>query len=174
MSFINDRLKVNGIVPDSVYLSLKDGMDKMKKGSFAFHMDRPRAYNFLRSFDQTEICQLKEISFQKDRYLGIVVAKKCTFRERTSVSIAWMKETGVLNRIVRIWEWPKPICVSKSQIYRSVSISDVGSISLMLIIVNMISSIILIFEKIYFNHERLKVQHKFNCRRNHRSGNASV
>lgn len=67
-------------------------------------MDRPTAYNLMSSFDQPEICQMNEILFRKNRYLGVVVPKRSPFLERTAVCVSWMRETGILKRIINLWE----------------------------------------------------------------------
>lgn len=119
-------------------------------------MDRPTAYDLMANFDQSEKCQIHEISFRVGRYLGVVVGKNSTFRERAAINLIWMHETGIILKHKRFWEKPKPLCTSKSEIFRSVSFSDIGAIVIVLLTVIGLSIIVLIGENINYNYKKRK------------------
>lgn len=140
--------------PSQIYLDDEVGMKKVQNGGFAFHLNRPTAYDIMsKQFDAHQIRQTIEIPFRADRQLGVVVAKNSTFRERTAINLAWMRETGILSKYKIFWNRPKPDG-SNAESYRSVSIGDIGCIILTLIFVMVISAVCLLFELILYAREK--------------------
>lgn len=140
---------MNGIIPDSAFMGLETGMKRLKCGYFAFHMDRPMAYEFMANyhFDQNEICEVNEIVLRDNKKLAIAIAKNSTFRELTATNLIWMRESGVFDKHQKYWKSHKPDCTTRNEIYRSVMFRDVCSIIFILIFFQILSIVLLVFEK---------------------------
>lgn len=131
----------------------KAGMKRLKNGYFAFHMDRPIAYDLMAKyhFSQHEICEVNEIIFRDHDKLAVAIGKNSTFRELTAKNVIWMRESGIFHKHQKYYLSKKPDCTTQNEIYRSVMFRDIGSIIFILIFVQIFSIIVLMFENIFYS-----------------------
>lgn len=64
------------------FMSLEDGVQKMKKGLFAFHMETPVGYRLVsKYFSEAEKCDLREIPFADIQSPYFLTRKHTVFKE---------------------------------------------------------------------------------------------
>ncbi|KAM3960282.1 ionotropic receptor 75a [Aphomia sociella] len=124
------------------------GMALVKQGGFALHVDSVVAYRILRdTFTEMENCELQEIEMYPPHKMGIIVRKLSPYKEHITYGIRKMFESGLLKRLLSIWDEPKPPCVKTpdASIY-SVSLRDVSTAFLILLTGVMLAATILLCE----------------------------
>ncbi|XP_055632641.1 uncharacterized protein LOC129773112 [Toxorhynchites rutilus septentrionalis] len=91
--------------------SLEEGVKRIRKGLFAFHVHNTVAYRMIsETFDDVETCQLRELNFVSDTDGYIPLQRNFTLREHFNVGLIKIVETGVFNRQWKRIYAPKPTC----------------------------------------------------------------
>ncbi|XP_067005102.2 ionotropic receptor 75a-like [Anabrus simplex] len=111
-------------IPDN-FMSLEEGIEKLRMGLFAFHLELSTGYLMIqKTFREDEKCGLQTIPFLQvvDPYLA--VRKNTPYKEMLSVSYRKLAERGLQDRTLRHLYTRKPKCVSKGSSFVSVGIVD--------------------------------------------------
>ncbi|XP_022164576.1 glutamate receptor ionotropic, delta-2-like [Myzus persicae] len=157
---INPYLKKiidNKIKPKSEYLLAKDGVRKIKKGHYAFFTDPATSYWLINDiFTEKEKCDLTELPLHRPETTGYLVRKKSPYRKLINYANCILRETGLMDRELRIWHAEKPKCsagkTTTEESLVSVKINDIVSLFAFLIIGFISSFTILILEIIVHRH----------------------
>ncbi|EDS36312.1 glutamate receptor [Culex quinquefasciatus] len=119
-------------ITDSTFIDSATGLQRIRKGNFAYNCERNVAYNLIRdTFDFTEVCDLNEVESMPTQFVDHVVRKDSHFRELFSLRYAQMREVGIVKKFAEFWIAKKPECFSGS-IVSSVTIAGALPIFLLL------------------------------------------
>ncbi|BES95659.1 Ligand-gated ion channel [Nesidiocoris tenuis] len=101
------------------------GVQFMRTGDFAFCVEFDLAYKQIsRTFQEEEKCGLGEMHLFFVPRLSIPVIKRSGHKEHFTQMIMWQRESGMLDRISRIWLARRPRCESKGAGYLKVGLKD--------------------------------------------------
>ncbi|KAF7272836.1 hypothetical protein GWI33_014400 [Rhynchophorus ferrugineus] len=109
----------------SSYMSMTEGVRRMKEGLFAFHMETGSGYKLVSEiFTENEKCDLQELSYIQvvDPYFA--VSKNLSYREMFKVGFHLLRENGMQRRENNRIYTKKPICTSMAGSFISVGIID--------------------------------------------------
>ncbi|XP_062551476.1 LOW QUALITY PROTEIN: ionotropic receptor 75a-like [Armigeres subalbatus] len=110
-------------VTDKTFVNSSVGLQRVRRGDFAYNCERNVAYNLIRdTFDSTEVCDLNELESMPTQFVDHVVRKDSPFRELFRVKYTRMLEVGIKKKFSDYWVAKKPECFSGS-IISSVTIA---------------------------------------------------
>nr|WPO56533.1 ionotropic receptor [Leucinodes orbonalis] len=134
---------------DHNFLSAERGMELVKKGGFAFHVDSVVAYRIMRSkFTEREICEAHEIPLYPPQKMGFVVRKASPLKEHFTYGVRKLLESGLMRRLQSTWDEPKPACVhTPDASVFSVSIREFST-ALLALLGGVIISLVVLFAEI--------------------------
>lgn len=73
-------------ITDSTFIDSATGLQRIRRGNFAYNCERNVAYNLIRdTFDFTEVCDLNEVESMPTQFVDHVVRKDSHFRELFSL-----------------------------------------------------------------------------------------
>ncbi|XP_025200887.1 probable glutamate receptor [Melanaphis sacchari] len=144
------------IKPKSEYLLAKDGVQKIKKGHYAFLTDPATSYWLINDiFTEKEKCDLSELPLHRPETTGYLVQKKSPYRKLINYANSILWETGLMQRELSIWHAKKPKCTAgkttTEESLVSVEIKDVVSLIAFLVI-GFISSLTILILEIILHH----------------------
>ncbi|PSN49052.1 Ionotropic receptor 75m [Blattella germanica] len=152
--------KVNPPGGPNRFMSLEEGLKRVRKGLFAFHVELGPGYEVISdTFFEEEKCGLETINFLieiVEPWVG--VSKTTPFTEILSVAYRMLKERGLQHREnVRFYQ-KKPECVSQGSLFVSVGLRDCYSAMVVLLYGILFAISTLILEILYFkwNHHKNK------------------
>ncbi|XP_072399667.1 ionotropic receptor 75a-like [Diabrotica undecimpunctata] len=122
------KLYENGVANT---MSATEGLEKIKKGNFAFHMEVATAYAYLSNADQEVICDLADITFIQDVHTGLVLQKFSQYKELFLITLIKMQSGGINNRISNFLLSKKPVCLLSSRV-KAVGASELFLVYLIL------------------------------------------
>jgi len=142
------------------YYYVKCGIEKMRKGGFAFLVDTAYAYTVIaQTFDEEEICEIHRMAPFPYRPLSAVFQKKSPFREIFTVGFLRFKETGILQYYDRKWQKKKPKCVMSVTTIHAVEIEETFWIFMVLTGAIFMSFAVVIAENLHFRmSKRMKMK----------------
>ncbi|XP_047523024.1 glutamate receptor ionotropic, kainate glr-3-like isoform X1 [Pieris napi] len=145
------REKVVTARENNFYPPIK-GMELVKSGGFAFHVDTIIAYPIMRwSFTESEICEVQEVYMIPPQKMGAILQKRSPYKEHVRLGIRKMMETGVMSRLKAIWDEAKPPCVRTPGTRAfSVNIQEFSTALILLGIGNILALTVLVIENIVF------------------------
>ncbi|XP_020706263.1 ionotropic receptor 75a-like isoform X2 [Athalia rosae] len=95
----------------AAYFNVTDGLRRLQKGNFAFHVDVATAYKFITDeFEEDEICDLVEIQLFPQHHLGTVTSKHSPFKKMVTYGMRQIIEHGVAERLKHVWQYRRPRC----------------------------------------------------------------
>ncbi|CAH0724246.1 unnamed protein product, partial [Brenthis ino] len=124
------------------------GMQLVKAGGFAYHVDSVSAYRIMReTFSEREICDVHEIYLYPPQGMAAALQKNSPYREHVVIGIRKIYESGLMYRLKSVWDEPKPPCVHTpdSSIF-SISLREFSSALIILALGMLISIVILLGE----------------------------
>ncbi|XP_053954937.1 uncharacterized protein LOC128861075 [Anastrepha ludens] len=90
------------------------GVNKIRKGKFAFHVDVATAYKIIAdTFNEKEICELTEIQLFPPQKMVSIVQKGSPLRKMITYGLRRVTETGLMDYQRKVWHSPKPRCVKQ-------------------------------------------------------------
>nr|AKO90020.1 ionotropic receptor 75u [Microplitis mediator] len=96
----------------SIWITLEDGIEKVRQGLFAFHVDTAAGYQLMQeTYEEEEKCGLQEIDYMGVLDPMLVIKKKSPYREIFRVGSLWLRETGLQQRDTPRLFTKKPVCV---------------------------------------------------------------
>nr|AZQ24966.1 ionotropic receptor [Aphidius gifuensis] len=150
--FWNAKIKPTKKRPNGGYYSAIEGMQKVKNGGFAFHIDPATAYKVIEdTFEEDEICELHEVEMLPPRKVTLVTSKHSPFKKMIIYGLRKIVETGIAHRLRQIWHHQKPKCPeSYSSKPSPVPIEQFNPAIFLLIIGIIIAFFIMLLENIFF------------------------
>ncbi|XP_060528319.1 uncharacterized protein LOC132703210 [Cylas formicarius] len=129
------------------FLTIEEGVKKVRDGLFAFHMETGAGYKLVGEiFMEHEKCGLQEISYLQVIDPWLAIQKNSSYKEMLKIGLRLLQETGIQERENILIYTKKPACTSKSSTFFSVGIVDCYFVATVLAVGLIASSVILIFE----------------------------
>lgn len=163
LELLKKKVVVNGKPLTENFYSVLNGVKKLKKGGFAFHVDVSYAYRTIHDLlSEAEICELHEMLLFPIRPLSVALPKGSPLRELITVGLQRLVESGMLDYYNRRWYSLKPKCVKSKTEIKAVDITQASSIFIAVFIGISFSVIVLVIEIFYFKiKETLITRRKF-------------
>ncbi|KAL1513568.1 hypothetical protein ABEB36_002965 [Hypothenemus hampei] len=107
-----DLRKILSAHNNSGFLDRDTGMNYVKRGHYAFHVELVTAYPFMeKNFDASMICDLKTIPLFQPMYMYANYQKWSPFKDVMDVCLQRLGENGVIARELLFWQPRKPECM---------------------------------------------------------------
>ncbi|XP_014277125.2 ionotropic receptor 75a [Halyomorpha halys] len=130
---------------EKAYLPPKDGIMKIRSGFYAYKLETDWAYKLIsETFNENEKCGLTEMNIFVLPMISPAFPKRSGLREHFSRSIIWQQETGIFQRIKKIFSSQKPSCNINAVGYTKVHLMDVQP-ALFFLIYGILGSILVFF-----------------------------
>ncbi|KAH0552744.1 hypothetical protein KQX54_014654 [Cotesia glomerata] len=85
----------------SVWLTMEDGIERVRKGLFAFHVDTGAGYQLMQeTYDEDEKCGLEEIDYMGVLDPMLVIKRRSPYRELFKVGLVFFKIIYIINIIM--------------------------------------------------------------------------
>ncbi|XP_060536547.1 glutamate receptor ionotropic, delta-2-like [Cylas formicarius] len=119
---------------DEAYLNASDGLQLMKKGQYAFHVELVKAYAYMKAnLRDDEICEVTQLPMFSAISTYANFVKHSPFQNLINVCLQRIAESGVMRKELEFWHDKKPECVYASNIntgieefYPAISVVGVG------------------------------------------------
>ncbi|KAG8034284.1 hypothetical protein G9C98_001368 [Cotesia typhae] len=99
----------------SVWLTMENGIERVRKGLFAFHVDTAAGYQLMQeTYDEDEKCGLQEIDYMGVLDPMLVIKRRSPYREIFKVGSLWLREAGLQQRDTPRLFTKKPVCVGQT------------------------------------------------------------
>ncbi|CAK1596060.1 unnamed protein product [Parnassius mnemosyne] len=132
------------------FMSIEEGVKKIRQGLFAFHMETGVGYKFVgKYFEEGEKCGLQEIQYLQVIDPWLAVRKNTPFMEMFKIGTKRIHEHGLQNRQNRLLYEHKPRCSGREANFVSVSMVDCYPALLVLSYGTLIATVVLIIEFLY-------------------------
>ncbi|XP_013169443.1 PREDICTED: uncharacterized protein LOC106119113 [Papilio xuthus] len=132
------------------FLSMEDGVQKIRQGLFAFHMETGVGYKFVgKYFEEGEKCGLYEIQYLQVADPWIAVRKNTPYLEMYKIGTKRIIEHGLQYRENRRLYERRPTCSGNDGNFVSVSMVDCYPAILVLSYGILIATLILFIEVLY-------------------------
>lgn len=163
LELFKKKVVVNGKPLAENFFSVLNGVKKLQKGGFAFHVDVSYAYRTIHDLlSETEICELHEMLLFPIRPLSVGLPKGSPLKELITVGLQRLVESGMLDYYNRRWYSLKPKCVKSKTEIKAVNLNQASSIFIAIFIGISFSVIVLAIEIFYFKiKETLRIRRKF-------------
>ncbi|XP_059057967.1 glutamate receptor-like [Achroia grisella] len=139
------------------YYHIYEGVERMRKGLFAFHsIVEPVYHRVEKTFQETEKCDLTEVDFINSFDAATPVQKDSPYIELLRVVYKQLRESGILSVLNRRLQTPKPHCSNKLAAFSSVGLMDLKPVLLLMIYGILLSLGIMILE---MTHYKIKNYH---------------
>ncbi|XP_053615034.1 uncharacterized protein LOC128677894 [Plodia interpunctella] len=146
---IHDRVNPDG--GEGRFFHIYEGVEKIRKGLFAFHSIVEPVYHRVQdTFLETEKCDLTEVDYIGSFDASTPVRKDSPYLELLKVVYKQMRETGILSAQNRRLQTPKPHCSNKKAAFASVGVMDLRPVLLLMIYGALLSIVIMLMEIIVF------------------------
>ncbi|KAL4715367.1 hypothetical protein ACJJTC_015138 [Scirpophaga incertulas] len=122
------RLYRDKLLPlgDRAYLSIVDGIERVRTGLFAFQVEESSGYEIIsKTYTEREKCGLQQIKAFTLPMVAIPLRRHSGYRELFSVRLRWQREVGLLERQRHVWMSSKPRCDADGAGFLSVGITDI-------------------------------------------------
>ncbi|VVC25720.1 Hypothetical protein CINCED_3A007806 [Cinara cedri] len=151
------------INPKSEYLVVKEGVQRIRKGHYAFFTDPSTSYWIIKNiFSEAEKCDLSEFAINKPEATAYLVPKKSPYKKLINYANDVLMETGLVERELRKWYGMKPKCVAgktkTEESLVSVGIKDIASLLVFLSVGVIVSLTVLIMEIIVHQYHTEKTK----------------
>lgn len=162
LELFNRKIVVKGKPLTENFFSVLNGVEKLKKGGFAFHVDVSYAYRTIHELlSETEICELHEMLLFPIRPLAVGLPKGSPLKELITVGLQRLVESGVLEYYNRRWYSLKPKCVESKTEIKAVDLTQASSIFIAIFSGILFSLFVLAIEILNYKiKETLKIRRK--------------
>ncbi|XP_049823904.1 uncharacterized protein LOC109603282 [Aethina tumida] len=132
------------------FMTIEEGIAKMRAGLFAFHVETGAGYKLVgETFQEDEKCGLQEIQFLQVPDPFLAIQKNSSFTELLKIGLKTIYETGLQYREVALIYSKKPLCQSRGSSFISVGIVDCYPPAVVLAAGMIISFLLFLIEIIY-------------------------
>ncbi|XP_072942894.1 ionotropic receptor 75a-like [Epargyreus clarus] len=107
------------------FYSMKDGVERIRKGLFAFHMELNPGYRLIQeTYQEEEKCDLVEIDYINEIDPWVPGQKRSPFKDLFKINFMKIRETGIQSNIHHRLHVPRPRCSGTISTFSSVGITD--------------------------------------------------
>ncbi|XP_050352202.1 uncharacterized protein LOC126774709 [Nymphalis io] len=144
----NKKIAPKGKKPN--FYTMKEGVDKIRKGLFAFHMELNPGYRLIQeTYQEEEKCDLVEIDYINEIDPWLPGQKRSPYKDLFKISFIKIRETGIQSNIHRRLHVGKPKCSGSISTFSSVGITDMYPALIATLYGMLISIVVLILEITY-------------------------
>ncbi|XP_023934974.2 ionotropic receptor 75a-like [Bicyclus anynana] len=134
---------------ERAYLSVVDGIARVRSGLFAFQVEESSAYDVIsKTYTEREKCGLKEIKAFTLPMVAVPVRKHSGYRDLLGARLRWQREVGLMDRFRRIWMSSRPKCDAGSGGFVSVGLVDVLPAAHVLLAGALLAALLLLLERL--------------------------
>nr|QIJ45767.1 ionotropic receptor [Glyphodes pyloalis] len=107
------------------YFSMKEGVEKIRRGLFAFHMELNPGYRLIQeTYREDEKCDLVEIDYINEIDPWVPGQKRSPFKDLFKINFLKIRESGLQACIQHRLHVPRPRCSGSVATFSSVGIAD--------------------------------------------------
>ncbi|XP_033227797.1 ionotropic receptor 75a-like isoform X2 [Belonocnema kinseyi] len=130
------------------FMSAIEGLEKVRKGGFAFQVDVATAYKIIdETFKEEEICELAEITLLPGKHTSTATAKHSPFKKMVTYGLRQVIEHGTAERLKHVWQHKRPKCPeSHSSKPTPVPLTEFTPLIFLLVLGSSVSAIIMLVE----------------------------
>ncbi|XP_032515501.2 glutamate receptor ionotropic, kainate glr-3-like isoform X2 [Danaus plexippus] len=111
---------------ERAYLSVVDGIARVRTGLFAFQVEQSSAYDIIsKTYTEREKCDLKEIKAFTLPMVAVPVRKHSGYKDLLGARLRWQREVGLMDRYRRVWMSVRTPCDAAQGGFVSVGLVDV-------------------------------------------------
>ncbi|CAG9786220.1 unnamed protein product [Diatraea saccharalis] len=144
------------------FITMEEGVLKMRKGLFAFHMETGVGYKFVgKYFKEGEKCGLQEIQYLQVIDPWLAVRKNTPYKEMFKIGLKRIQEHGLQSRENRLLYEKRPKCSGRESNFVSVSMVDCYP-ALLILSYGCLLSLLLLFLELLVQRRRT-VYRKLSC-----------
>ncbi|XP_046970208.1 glutamate receptor U1-like [Vanessa cardui] len=144
----NKKIAPKGKKPN--FYTMKEGVEKIRKGLFAFHMELNPGYRLIQeTYQEEEKCDLVEIDYINEIDPWLPGQKRSPYKDLFKISFIKIRETGIQSNIHRRLHVGKPKCSGSISTFSSVGITDMYPALIATLYGMLISLVVLLLEITY-------------------------
>ncbi|RZC36160.1 Lig chan domain containing protein, partial [Asbolus verrucosus] len=142
--------KINGNSGNSGFYKPSEGLELLRKGGFAFHVETSTAYPIIeRTFTNQEICELEEVQMYRTQPMHTNLQKHSPMLH--------LVEDGIMYRLRKYWDARRPMCLENAKkVSFHVGLAEFSSGLIILSYGVCMSFLILMFEIIVSRREFIR------------------
>ncbi|CAH1185813.1 unnamed protein product [Phyllotreta striolata] len=142
---------------NSNFLVPEKGLEKVRDGGYAFHVELATAYPIIKdTFPETYVCELNELQMYRTQPMHANFQKHSPYRDMFDTCIQRLAEYGIIYREIKFWHPKKPECVhSKAKLNYHIGIDNFYPV-LCLLAIGMIISLLVLSVEMYLNFKAVK------------------
>ncbi|XP_044265374.1 ionotropic receptor 75a-like [Tribolium madens] len=135
-----------------------EGLDLVKQGGFAFHVETSTAYPIIEeTFTNEEICELEEVQMYRTQPMHTNLQKNSPFREMMNYCMLHLVENGIMDRLRKYWDARKPMCIESAKKFTfNVGLKEFSSGLIVLSYGVLFSLVLLLRERIAYKKEYIR------------------
>ncbi|XP_063239807.1 glutamate receptor ionotropic, kainate glr-3-like [Bacillus rossius redtenbacheri] len=158
--------RVSGRPARETYLPLDEGMELVRRGQFAFHVDVGAYKQVKDTWREAEKCDLAELYMLPPCVTSVVpVRKGSPYKKLITVKMRRVREVGLLAREKARWGTDKQRCQDRGAVFVSVGLQDFRPALLVLAYGMLLSAAILLLECAHHRWSRdTHAPHRPRCR----------
>ncbi|CAK1584216.1 unnamed protein product [Parnassius mnemosyne] len=119
----NKKIAPKGRKPN--FYSMKEGVEKIRRGLFAFHMELNPGYRLIQeTYQENEKCDLVEIDYINEIDPWVPSQKRSPFKDLFKINFIKIRETGIQANNHHRLNVPRPRCSGTISTFSSVGITD--------------------------------------------------
>ncbi|XP_026739978.1 glutamate receptor 1-like [Trichoplusia ni] len=132
------------------FYSMKDGVDRIRKGLFAFHMELNPGYRLIQeTYQEDEKCDLVEIDYINEIDPWVPGQKRSPFKDLFKINFLKIRESGVQATVHQRLTVARPRCSGHVSTFSSVGITDMYPAMLMTLYGMLLAPAVLLMEIMY-------------------------
>ncbi|CAH2089188.1 unnamed protein product [Euphydryas editha] len=132
------------------FFSMKEGVEKIRRGLFAFHMELNPGYRLIQeTYQEDEKCDLVEIDYINEIDPWLPGQKRSPYKDLFKINFMKIRETGIQSNIHHRLHVGKPRCSGSISTFSSVGITDMYPALIATLYGMLISIVVLILEITY-------------------------
>nr|XP_032519854.1 glutamate receptor 1-like [Danaus plexippus plexippus] len=139
------------------FYSMKEGVEKIRKGLFAFHMELNPGYRLIQeTYQEEEKCDLVEIDYINEIDPWLPGQKRSPYKDLFKISFIKIRESGVQSCVHRRLHVGRPRCSGSVSTFSSVGITDMYPALQATLYGAVMSVAVLMMEKVHYKLVQMK------------------
>nr|WPO56529.1 ionotropic receptor [Leucinodes orbonalis] len=156
------------------FYSMKEGVERIRRGLFAFHMESNPGYRLIQeTYLEGEKCDLVEIDYINEIDPWVPGQKRSPFKDLFKINFMKIRESGVQWCLHRRLHVPRPRCSGSVATFSSVGFTDMLPAMLATLYGVMLAPAVLLLEIVYHRLTVLRQRRKIQLKHHH-SGKAFI
>ncbi|XP_028169063.1 ionotropic receptor 75a-like [Ostrinia furnacalis] len=143
------------------YYSMEEGVEKIRRGLFAFHMELNPGYRLIQeTYREDEKCDLVEIDYINEIDPWVPGQKRSPFKDLFKINFIKIRESGIQSCIHHRLHVPRPRCSGTVATFSSVGVADMYPALLATLYGMLLAPAVLMLEIVYHRLTELRAKSK--------------